>query len=507
MKHLLIGIDIGTTVIKSVAFGLDGTELAVSRLQNSGVHFYGNRAECDMELLWETTARSLYHLTHEILSGESYQIEAVSISGNMVGLWMLDEENHPVCPAALWNDGRSADLLTEWMESDAVPEIFNESGNVMNPGFTLPLMYWTARNEPEKLRKARHIFFCKDWIRFCLTGKLYTEETDASHFPGSLKTRNISDKLLNAFGLEKYKSCFPTCLTSTEIAGHVTREASRLTGLEEGIPVVAGLADVSASVLGAGSIESGERTLILGTSCLCTETSAHPILEPKQVGLTFLLPEGLYIRALPNQTGMMAIDWFYREVWGDGQDTDFTVRQSVENVIEKEIPPGCDGLIFHPYLNNTGLVAPQYAPKARGQFHGLSLSHSRYHLAKAVYEGAAFAVRDCFTALGDGKNKEIRFVGGGRKNRYLSQLICDILGNPILEMANEENGALGAAMAAGVGVGLYSDLTQAVKICCKSSRKLLPNMEQHEKYQPYFEKYQRLREIIVNECNHGKERT
>lgn len=499
MKSILIGIDIGTSVIKSVAFDTSGHEVALSRIKNTACSFYSEKAECDMTELWQCVCQTLTNLTSELQNSDHYQIEAVSITGNMIGLWLLDRNCTPFCPAILWNDGRSVAILERWFKNGLSKKLFDISCTVMNPGFTVPLMCWMKEQKPELFSHAAHILFCKDWIRYCLTGELFTEETDASHIPGDLELHGISKEILGYCGLADYVDRFPVCLKSTSLAGYITQKAALETGLTEGTPVIAGLADVSASILGAGSLSEGSRTLILGTSCLCTLTSSKPVREPEQVGLSFLLPESRYIRAFPNQTGMMALNWFLDNIFYAGEHVSPEELQTAEIIMENEIPVGCHGLFFHPYLSSTGLVAPQYQPRVRGQFTGLSLSHDRYHMLKAVYEGIALAAGDCFSSLPHGQ-EPVTFVGGGTQNSVLSQMICDVTGLPLQKLKNQEVGALGAAITAGVGSGVYHDLESAVHTCRHPSQCLVPDMEKHIKYQPVLRRYQRLRESIVAEC-------
>lgn len=495
MKQMLIGIDVGTSVIKCGAYDVDGVELCVNAQANACAMENG-RSECSMESLWTNTAE-VVRTTLSDSRLEGYAPLAASVSGNMIGLWMLDRSGRPFRPAILWNDGRSADILQTWKLDGRYKRIFDISCNVMNPGFTVPLLRWMVENSPRELEQASTLFFCKDWIRFKLTGELLTEETDLSHIPGDVRTRKLSDEVFSVCGVSGLQTRFAPLAASTAVTGRVTREACRLTGLPFDLPVATGLADVSASILGAGGVKEGDRTLVMGTSCLCSITLNRPVFEPRYAGISFLLPGGKVTRTLPNQTGMIALDWFVREFLAPPADG-IVKWNDLERVLDRDIPEGSDGLIFHPYLNSTGVVAPVYEPKARGRLWGLGLQHGRKHILRSIYEGLAYAVADCFEDMPAGTGP-VRFVGGGAKSRFLGQLVSDVSGLTLRRMRAGEGGALGAAMAAGIAVGVWKDAEDAASFCSLPGELVEPDADRNARYRPFFERYKLLRSRLAEE--------
>lgn len=491
----LIGIDIGTSVVKSVAFDTKGNVISSARRENVHNSFGNGRAECDMDSIWELVKETLRELTASI-PGSTDMIRAVSVTGYMIGAWILDKDKKPVRPAILWNDGRAVAYLEEWRKNGVMDEVFKKSCMVMNPGFTVPAARWLYENEPQTIDKADVFFFAKDWIRYKLTGEIYTEETDLSHIPGDINHRSSSEKIMSICGVDFLKELLPKKIGSDEIAGYVTPAASAETGLPAGIPVAAGMGDVSACLTGAGALSNGCATIILGTSCLCSVSINKPVFEPFGIGLSFLIPGGC-TRTLPNQTGTIAIEWFLREILGVQGGASFNYSELEDNMLSK-IPPGANGVIFHPYLNNTGVLAPVYEPRARARFWGLSLEHNKYDMLKAVYEGIAYAVADCFENL-PAHNEPVRLLGGASKSRFWRQMFADVLGKRIVIPKGGELGALGCAMLAGKAAGVWDSMDEAVDDCYKEGDVIEPDMAKHEIYRNTFGKYKMLRSRLNDE--------
>ena len=500
-EPVFLTIDIGTSMIKSTLLGISGVEITSHKVENRSTLYGHNTAECDMALLWELCCSCIAQAIKQAPEHRN-NIAAVCIAGNMIGLWMLDRENRPFTNAILWNDGRSVEVIKGWRSNGISDAIFDLSGNALTPGFTLPLLKWSEAHCPENLDRCGTILFCKDYIRYCLTSELATEETDASHAPGSLTGRDFSEAIFHLCGLDAYVPRLPPVLKSGDCAGHVTKEAAEQTGLPLGTPVLAGMCDVSAMLTGAGSMEDGALTLVLGTSCLCNMTVSEPALSPRGIGLSFLLPEGRYIRALPNQTGTVALNWFVKEFIQPGCEAPIDWAE-LEAAMAKQIPDGSDGLIFHPYLNSTGVIAPVYQPEARGRIWGLRLDHTRLHLLKALYEGLGYAVADCIGQMPPGGTGPIRAVGGGANSPYLCQLIADITGRPLQTLQNDEIGALGLTMLCGIHLGEWANLSEAAAALLTPGRVYTPSAQRHAFYLPRLAQYQLLRSHLAQEYEGG----
>lgn len=502
LNKIILTIDVGTSIVKSSLIDLSGNEVANFKIPNHSTIYGHNTAECDMEALWKICSECIEQTIKQAVDVRA-NIAAVCVAGNMVGLWPLGKNGEVYTRALLWNDGRSVGILKRWRDDGISEKIFNQSGNALTPGFTLPLLRWCVESAPEKLEKAHTIFFCKDFIRYKLTGEIATDETDASHAPGDLRARIFSDTLFQLCGVGSYRSLFPKVLKSGECAGFVSRDISEKIGLPAGIPVLAGMADVSAMLTGAGACGQNPATLVLGTSCLCTLTADEPDLSSAGIGLSFLLPEGRYVRSFPNQTGTLALNWFIKEFIRPGVSDDKIPWKELENEIENKIPDGSAGLIFHPYLNSTGVISPIYQPEARGRIWGLQIGHTAMHLLKAIYEGLGYAIADCLGQMQLPQGRTICTVGGGANSEFLCQLISDITGMQIQTLKNDEIGALGLTMLAGQFLGEWSSLREAGDALLRFGKLYSPSEDRHAFYIPLLEQYKLLRANISQEYKGG----
>lgn len=483
-------------MVKAVAFAPDGAVVSLARRSNTFSAPRPREAECDMERVWELVAACLQDLTGA-LAEMQVPIAAVGVSGNMGGAWLLDADGLPVRPAILWNDGRAGDLLARWRKRGIIPKIFAESCNTPAPGFTLPVLAWLSEHEPETLDRSRHLVFSKDWIRYRLTGDLGSEESDASHMPGSIAERGYARGLFDVVGIPELQRLLVPLRDSGEVAGKVHRAAAEATGLRPGTPVITGLADVTAMLTGAGAIEPGAATVVLGTSCLNSVTTASPVFEPHDVGLSFLIPNGRYTRTLSNQTGTLALTWFWREFMSasaGAEPVDFARMEAMA----ADSPLGAQGLVFHPYLNGTGVTAPVYEPTARGRLWGLGVEHTRSDVLRAIYEGVVFSIADCFEYLPPSEGP-VQLLGGGARSRFWAQMLADALGRPVEVAGEGEFGALGVAILAGVATGVWSSTGDAVAACRRPSERVTPSMTRHERYGEILSLYQFLRRDLPAE--------
>ena len=437
---------------------------------------------------------------HASLNGRP--ILAASISGTMGGAWLVDRAGQPVRRGILWNDGRAAGYLRDWSADGTLARLFDLSCNACAPGFTLPVLRWLKDHEPDVLASAHRLLFAKDYLRFCLTGELATEESDASHVPGDVHERGFSVSAMRLCGVEDAVRLLPEVIASGAVAGTVTPVAMRATGLPAGTPVVTGLADVSATLLGAGGIRPGVCIAIAGTSLLNCATTREPVFEPRGVGVSFLLPGRLHARAMPNQTGALAVNWFAREFLTSADDG--APDPSALDALAMQVPPGSRGVLFHPYLNSTGVIAPVYEPRARGRFWGLGIEHTRADLLRAVYEGVAFSMADCLRAL-VGADGCVRLVGGLSNSPFWRQLFADVTGRRVVSMTCPEAGALGVAMLAGVALSVWRDLEHAVDTGCRVGPSVEPEPDRHAFYAQRYKLYRHLRERLTEECNLSEE--
>jgi sugar (pentulose or hexulose) kinase len=483
---LVLGIDKGTSVIKAVAFDATGAERACGKRRVPSLHLHPGWHEEDPDTTWRLTAEAIADALAALPAGS--RVAAVGVTGHMGGAWLIDEHGAPVRNAICWPDGR-AHAEQGAMERDGrLEELFAISGNASMPGMTLMALRWLERNEPESLERARTLLIAKDFIRHRLTGEAATEPSDVSWMPGDAETRGYSERLLEISELQRWRALLPEIVPSHEIAGRVTAQAAAQTGLPEGTPVVAGLGDGVANAVGTGVLHPGEAVTVMGTSCLNQLVVDGVEREPFGLGFLWTMPNGTRLRVLPNTAGTMSIDWM-------AQTTCPGLEIREVEALAAAQPPGAGGVIFLPYLNSGGVLAPFFDPLARGCLLGLTAQTSQGQLARATFEGLAFATGDCYGAMPRQVDR-VRLTGGGANSGLLGQLVADVLGRPVERLTCEESGAAGVGMLAAVAAGLADDLDDAAARWCRVARTFEPVAASRERLTEAFALYRALRDAV-----------
>ncbi|MEW5957500.1 MAG: FGGY-family carbohydrate kinase [Chloroflexota bacterium] len=488
----LLGIDIGTSLIKTVIFDLNGAEVGQGvqkvRVDSPQPGWF----QQDMEAVWQGAAASIKAAIARA-GIDPAQIAVVGPTGQGDGAWMIDAAGQPVGPAPLWNDGRAGDIISRWEQAGLLSELFKQGGTILWPGAQAAILAWLRQNEPDTFDRIDTVFCCKDWIKYKLTGQICTDETDGSIPFMSMASRRYDDGQLMLLHMGDVKTKLPPVKMAHEVMGYVTAAAAVETGLAAGTPVVAGLLDVAANAVGIGAIDAGQSFTLLGTTALNAIILDRPALDPVDVGATVChgLPER-WMRVLGAMAGTPNLDWYLAnmgeifQVEADSQGVD------VYTLLEKtvgETPVGAGGVIFHPYLQ--GERAPFLNPAARAGFFGVSAATTRDHLARAVYEGVALSIRDCFESIGS-QVQQVMLAGGGSNSPAWCQILADATGCPMVVPAGTQFGTLGAALVGAVGVGVFANLETAVARCIKIERTVTPNPANRQKYDALYALYRSL---------------
>lgn len=490
MKRCVLAIDLGTTVVKALVFDATGAVVSAARAATPLLDAGPGRSEIDMDALWTVAA----DLIRQAAAVDAVAIEAIAASGTAGGAWLVAADHRPVRNAILWNDGRAAPQIAAWQADGTLDRVFAITRNVIFPGYTAAVLRWLDDNEPDSLDRTAAAICCKDWIRLKLTGKIATDPTDASGFPHDIVANRFSADVFELCGIGHRFDLLPEIIASGAEAGVLSPEAARALGLRSGTPVLTGMMDVGASMLGAGAIEPGTATTILGTSCLNTLVLAMPPPPGPAVGITLPSVAGRYLRALVNTAGTINLDWFLREIWGDSDIARFEAAVAA-------VPVGARGLLYHPYLSAAGLMSPFVHPHARAQFFGLSPEHDRRDMGRAVVEGVAFAIRDCFAAMPDAV-RSLRLIGGGSRSPLWGQIIADCLGIVTTVPKLAEPGAWGSAMLALVATGM-ADSLESLAGLIEAERTHEPDPKRHAQYSANFALY---REIAMASSPHWTRR-
>lgn len=486
----VLGIDKGTSMVKSVVF--DATGRACGRAERR-VEVLAPRPgwhEEDPEASWRTCAGTIRRALEDA-GVDGAQVQGVGIAGHMGGAWVLDGDGKPVRNAICWPDERAAGLLSDLERAEVLGEAFAISGNGLMPGITLLLLAWLSKHEPQVSKDAHVVLSAKDYLRFRLTGVLATDSSDVSFVPGDIRGHSHSAPLARMLGAGEWVERMPEILPSEAVAGEVTLEAAEVTGLRAGTPVVTGLGDAVANVLGVGRSRAGEAVTVLGTSCLNAQVLDAPASAPEGLGFLFAMPEEHYLRILPNTSGTITIDWFLDRFGGPRTDSGWDFATMERRMAA--LPRGAGGVILLPYVNTAGVLAPFYDPRARGAFFGMTRQTSRNHLLRATYESLAFSTRDCFAAM-EGKRERLTLTGGGARSAFWAQMFADVCGLPVETCAQDQSGAYGVALLAGVACGLWPDLATAQTRTVKYSDPYTPDPRAVAEYDDWFGLYREVRD-------------
>lgn len=420
MKDLLIGIDAGTSVIKSVAFDLSGRQLAMASVTNSFVTLEGGGAEQDLDQTWRDMVQTVRELATKI-PDLARRIAAVAITGQGDGTWLIDGDGMPVGRAWLWLDARAGHLVDE-MRCDARDRTrFEITGTGLNACQQGAQLSWLKRNSPEILKRAATAFHCKDWLYFKMTGERATDPSEGTFTFGDFRSRSYSDAVLEILDLTTHRRLLPPMLEGTTDHHPLSPSAARETGLLEGTPVVLGYVDMVSTALGAGLYDPSGNVgcTVIGSTGIHTRlarTADDVVLNDNASGYTIAMPvPGAYAQLQSNMAATLNIDWLLglaRDVLtasGAKPSRDEWLK-ALDAWVEGSEP---GSLVYQPYISLAGERGPFVDPDARAGFIGLSVKHGFGDLARAVLEGLAFAARDCYQAMGAVPG-EIRLSGARR---------------------------------------------------------------------------------------------
>jgi sugar (pentulose or hexulose) kinase len=506
---VLIGVDKGTSATKTVVIDAEnGTVVASAARRTPTLDVAPGRHEEDMDTTWACVAETIRESLGSLAAaagagagadaGASADVEvlAVGVCGHMGGLWTLDADGRPAGPAIGWTDSRAVGILEEWENRGLGERMFDLGGNAMIAGMPSVLYAWMARHEPEHLSRVATVFMAKDFVNYRLTGQITTDESDLSFVPCDIRSRELSPELFELMGIPGLLPLLPRAVPSETIVGHVTAEAAALTGLPEGTPVVAGLGDSVANAIGAGAYGAGQAVTVIGTSFMNAVSTSTPVLEPTGVGFTYLMPEGRWQRVLSNTGGgTLGIDWYLRSLGRlDGEAIE-AGETSLAELLEgpvTAVPPGANGVTFLPYLGTAGATAPFVDPFARASFTGLTETTARHDLLRAVLEGVAYSMRECYAAMPVDVH-EIRMTGGGARSDLWRQICADVMGQELAVPQVDESGAVGVAVVAGVGVGHFAGYAEGVERLVENGSVQVPEPGNAPAYDRGYAHYRRLR--------------
>jgi xylulokinase len=488
MNRFVLGLDVGTSGTRAVI--MDDAGKIVASATDEHRPFASPQigwAEQDPEDWWRAAAIAIRKaLAAANLKPE--QISCVGLSGQMHGAVMLDASDRVVRPALIWCDVRSqkqCDDLTQLIGAD---RLISLTCNPALPNFTLPKLLWTRENEPANWNRVRSVMLPKDYVRFRLTGEKATDMADAS---GTLlldvARRRWATEMLQAAQIDR--ALLPALYESPDVCGKISAQGTNATGLVTGTSIVAGAGDQAAGATGMGVVSPGAVSATIGTSGVVFAATDRPALDPRGRLHTFChgVPGRWHVMGVTQSAGL-SLRWF-RDTFAANHAVD-TYDQLVAEAAST--PPGAAGLLWAPYL--MGERTPHLDAKARAALVGLTASHTRGHVIRAILEGVAFSLKDTFTIFEEMNVpvKAIRLSGGGARSPLWRQIQADVCGREVEILEAEEGAAYGAAILAGVGAQIWPSVDAACDSVVRVAALVQPRPESVLTMKSSYEAFRRL---------------
>jgi erythritol kinase (D-erythritol 1-phosphate-forming) len=478
----ILCIDAGTSLIKAVLFDDHGKELLVASRPTSVLSPAPGLSEQDMNEVWQ----SVVDTCTEILAQTNLPIEAISVTAQGDGAWMIDSAGSPVRNAVLWNDGRASAEIDDWEKEGLLEKAFRLNGSLTSLGLPNAIIKWFAKNDFSVLEKTSSVLTCGSWIYFKLTGVVGQHISEASAPWVEIKSKTISDELIGLYGLTEFAGKIPPVLTNPQ--SPLATQAAIELGITAETVVVMSPYDILATATGCGAIAESEAFVILGTTICPGVIIKNVDLTGEVAGLNLVIEESdTYLRALPTLTGTSALTW---------------ARDSLQYSTVDEVglaaatsKPGAGGVTLLPYFSGAGERAPFLDSRARASFHGISNTTTREDIARSVYEALAHVIRECLETT-KSPIKKLVISGGGARSDFWCQLIADVVGVPTSRTTDTQVGAKGALMYASVAIEKFPSLPLAAKALVSQSETFTPTPELIDFYSLQHKNFVSLRKRV-----------
>jgi len=488
---ILLGIDAGTTSVKSGLFTADGKCLAVVRQEYQLETPHANWAELDPEIYWNTCIST----TRKVLQETGVKdVSAVSVSSQGETIITLDANGSPIFPAIVWLDNRAekeARLLAEKFSA----EVYDRTGiTEIIPTWSACKIFWLRRNEPEIFSRANKFLLVQDYLIYRLTGEYTTNSSvSCTSLYFDIITEHWWEAVLDEIGIDEKR--LPHLVPTGDVIGNVSAEASAQIGLSQTTKVVGGGMDQSVGAIGAGNIRPGVVSETTGAALTIQVTLPSPDVDKNKVIPVYChsVPgEYLFVPVCP--TAGMAYKWFRDNFAGlevAQSEKDGTSPYDLLSDLAADVPPGSDGLIMLPHL--MGMYSPDPNPLARGSFTGFTLRHTRGHFARAIMEGVAFLLKSNLEVLQSAgvDISELRSTGGGARSSLWNQIKANACNLPVVTLKNEDTALLGDAILAGVAAGCFRTIEMGCENMVVIKEKITPDFQAED----YVVPYQRYRDL------------
>jgi xylulokinase len=465
--QFILAHDLGTTGNKASLYNQEGQVLASS--------FYGygtelprvNWVEQNPEDWWQAVCVS----TQQLLASAKVQpqdVACVAFSGQMMGCVAVDRQARPLRNALIWADMRAVEEAQTIIDGVGMERAYKITGHRASSSYSGAKILWIRNHQPDIFRQAHKFIHAKDFIVARLTGNFVTDYSDASGMNlYDLERCDWSDEILDAIHLDR--SLLPELHASIDVVGEVTAAVAEQVGLAAGTPVVIGAGDGSCAATGAGVVREGSAYNYIGSSSWISLATREPIIDPTMRTFTWVhMVPGMFTPCGTMQAAGGSYQWLRDNIGLPEKEAAAGLKLSpyeLMNLQAEGSPPGANGLLFLPYL--MGERSPRWNPKARGGFIGLTMKHTRADMIRAGLEGITLNLRVILDTLREqgAQVESMRVIGGGARGRVWRQIMADIYGLPVLRPALlEEATSMGAAIAGGIGVGIFRDFSIAEKL-------------------------------------------
>ena len=543
--NLLLGVDFGTGGCKVTAIRAeDGALAGEASVEYATHHEHPGWSEQDPADWWEALRAALAKLAAKGV--DLSRVAALSLDGSTHNAVLLDADWKPVRRTIMWTDQRSTAECEALRRSGAAERIFARCYQMPAPTWTLPQLMWLKAHEPDALARTAHVLFVKDYVRFLLTGEAATDRIEAQ---GTLffdmARQDWDPEFVRMAGLRPDQ--LPRLLEPTDLAGRVTAEAAAATGLPAGTPVACGTSDSAVEDYGAGAVEPGDLILKLATAGNVNSMTAEPHPHPKTLTYGHVVP-GMWYSVSATNAAALCMRWlrdtFFAPPSGAKKDEiaasrlemappeiaasrleinshegnaghfrraepafqgaagPVSSREAAFNVyarIDAEAatsPLGANGVMFHPYLQ--GERCPYWDSDLRASFTGVSIASTRGDFCRALMEGVAFSLRDCYRTLEemDLPVKRIFLIGGGARSPIWSEIVANVFDRPVA-VPEPGDASFGAAILAGVGAGVFPGVREAVARCLRIGRTIAPDPAAAAAYATLFARYRAIHDALA----------
>lgn len=497
----ILGLDLGTTAIKTAVIGEDGKVLATAVHEYTLLSPKPSEVELPVEVYWSAFKATVGEVLEKSgVSPRDIGVMGMSVQGET--FVPVDREGKALCNAIVWLDNRAqeeASILNKEFPASTTYEITGQVSIV--PTWPAAKLLWLKNHSPEIFEKAHKFLLLEDYFIFRLTGKYVAEGSLlSSTVYWDIRTRKWWTDMLDRLGVEE--SRLPEIRESGEVVGPILPAVAAELGLSEGMLVSTGALDQAAGAIGVGNVRPGLFSENTGAALAICATLDQPFMDPD-----FAMPchyhgiPGLYM-AHTFTSGGMVLKWLRDKFFGAEMDVANILGEDSYDLLARaaaKVPAGSNGLIMLPHLE--GAMAPEDNPKARGVFFGFSLHHGKPHFVRATMESIAYIVRRNVEVL-----KRLRIpvdevvcLGGGSKSPLWNQIKADVLNTKVVTTQNDQDAAcLGAAFVAGKAAGIYSDLNQAIEKSVAKAREYMPIEENRAVYDRGFARYVALYEHLVD---------